>query len=185
MRNPLRRGIPVPAAVVARAGLSRGDKVLTGAVAGDGSWLLGTRDRLVIVPPDTGARVRAVDWERVESADWDRDEERLRVLEVGEFGLPRPEHAFTVTDPGLVLPMIRERVTASVLLQRRIPVRGRKGLLVIARRPPRGRGEITWAYELDEGLSPDDPDVRAAAERGLRAAQDELGPGDEPIGRSI
>ena len=185
MRNRLRRGTPVPAAVVARAGLPRGDKVLTGAVADDGSWLLGTRDRLVIVPPDAAAPVRAVAWERVETADWDREAERLRVVEVGEFGRPRPEHSFTVADPGLVLPMIRERVTASVLLQRRVPVRGRKGLLVIARRPPRGSGEITWAYELDAGLAPDDPDVRAAAERGLRAAQDELGPGDEPIGRSI
>ena len=65
--------------------------------------------------------------ERVETADWDRDEERLRVAEVGEFGHVRPVHTFTVTDPGRLLQMVRERVTASVLVQRRVTVEGRTG----------------------------------------------------------
>lgn len=174
MRSPLRRGAPVPADAVARAGLPRGDKVLAAAAAADGTWLLGTRDLLVIVP--AGEPATRIPWERVETADWDRDEERLRVARVAEFGQVRPVHEYTVAEPGLLLAMIRERVTASVLLQRRVLVSGRRGLMVIARRPPRGRGEITWAYEFDVGIDPADPVVREAAARGLRAAQDELGP---------
>ena len=65
-----------------------------------------------------------------------------------------------------------------MLLQRRVDVRGRRGLTVIARRPPRGSGEITWAYELDPGLDPTDPDVTRAAEEALRAARQDVG---EPI----
>jgi hypothetical protein len=167
----------VPAEVLERSGL-RGSRVLARASTDEGSWLLGTRDELVIVEPLETLRVP---WERVEAADWDRDLERLRVSEVGEFGRPRPVHVFTVPDPGLLLQLVRERVTASVLLQRRVVVSGRSGLLVIARRPPRGRGAITWAYELDAGVDPDDPAVQQAAAAGLRAAQDELGGEEQPI----
>jgi hypothetical protein len=172
----------VPADVLARAALTRGERVLAGATADDGTWLLGTRDALVVLPAEspaspgsTGTTAARIPWERIASADWERDEERLRVHEVGEFGQQRPVHVFALTDPGPLLPMVRERVTASVLLSRRVLVRGRKGLRVVARRPPRGRGDITWTYELDPGVDPEDPLVREAAEVGLRDAERELG----------
>ena len=171
------RKVKVPVDVVERAGL-RGEKVLAHAAASDGTWLLGTREALVVV--DASGTVR-LPWQDIESADWDRDEDVLRVAEVGTFGHTRPVHLFTLPAPGQLLPMIRERVTASVLLQRRVVVTGKSGLMVIARRPPTGQGEITWAYEFDAEVDPDDPAVREAAARGLRSAQDELGPGPEPI----
>ena len=221
MRNPLRRHDPVPPDVLARAGLTRGERVLARTTSVDGSWLLGTRDALVLVPADprvveqsrvveerarsrvveeradprvveeragerletTPAAVVRIPWERVETADWNRDEERLRVTEVADFGHPRPVHELALSEPGPLLAMIRERVTASVLLQRRVPVQGRLGLTVLARRPPRGTGEVVWAYDLDPGLDPEDPAVRAAAEGAVRAAQDELGPGQQPMSR--
>ena len=105
-------------------------------------------------------------WERVETADWDREEERLRVAEVGEFGQARPVHTFTVAEPRRLLQLVRERVMASVVLQRRVVVSGRQGVLVVARRAPRGNGEITWACEYDEGVDPDDPDRAAGRRRG-------------------
>ncbi len=183
MRNIFRRAAKVPAEVTARAGLARGDTVLAGAEADDGTWLLGTRDALVIVPGraregDQGVS-QTIPWERVESADWKRDESRLRVSEVANFGHERPVHVLTVPEPGSLLPMVRERVTASVLLQRRVLVSGRSGLTVIARRPPRGQGEVTWAYDFDADVDPGDPQVARAAEEGLRAAQEELGSGEQ------
>ncbi len=177
-RNPFKRSVHVPESVVAAAPLEKGEKVLAGTPARDGAWLLGTRDALVITSPDESADQSAatrIPWQRVERADWDRDEERLRVNEVGEFGQVRPEYTFEIEDPGLLLELIRERVTASVVLQRHVPVEGKKGLFVIARRAPRGDGEIAWAYEFDLGIDPEDPAVMAAARRGLDAAAEELG----------
>ena len=180
MRNVLRRAVKVPPEVTARAGLARGDAVLAGAEADDGTWLLGTRDALVLVPAHpTSQDVRTIAWERVETADWDRDTSRLRVSEVGDFGRERPVHLLTVPEPGSLLPMVRERVTASVLLQRRVLITGRRGLTVLARRPPRGLGDITWAYDLDPGIDPSDPLVTQAAEEGLRVAQEELGSAEQ------
>ncbi len=175
MRRLFSRAHSAPDDVVARAGLARGTKVL--AAAGDraGTWLLGTRDHLVVVP--TEGEPTRLPWEQVESAEWHRDDDRLRVSEVGTFGRPRPVHDFLIDEPGQLLTLVRERVTASVVLQRRVTVRDGRGLTVVARRAPRGTGDLTWSYELDPGLDPDDPEVRRLAEQGVRAAAEELGLG--------
>jgi hypothetical protein len=172
-RLPFRRGVTVPGEVLAAAPLEPGEKVLAGCRTVDGRWLLGTRDAVLL--PSEAAGTARIPWERVERADWDRDEERLRVLEVGEFGRPRPAYAYAIREPGLLVELIRERVTASIVLQRHVPVAGRRGLYVLARRPPRGVGEITWAYEFEPGIDPADPEVMAAARRGLAAAEEEIG----------
>jgi hypothetical protein len=176
MRRLLRRGPAVPPEVVARAGLPRGERVLAAAEARDGTWLLGSRSVLAIVPTTSvGGPVVTLPWERVQAADWSRDDDRLRITEVGEYGAPKPRHLFRLDEPTRLLQLLRERVSASVVLQRRVVVSGRKGLFVIARRSPTGQGTIRWAYELDRGVDPDEPEVRRLAEAGLRAAAEELG----------
>jgi hypothetical protein len=172
VRNPFQRAVRVPADVVTAAGLRAGERVLAGTGTTDGSWLLGTREALYVV---ADAEVHRLPWEQVERADWDRDEERLVVAEVGEFGRVRPEHTFAVEQPGLLLELLRERVTASVVLQRRVLVEGKRGLTVIGRRSPVRAGEVSWSYEFDTGVDPDDPTVMAAAEAGLHAAKADLG----------
>jgi len=172
--NPFRRLSGIPAPVVGRARLGPGEKVLASATTGDGAWLLGSRAALYVVPPEPTER-RRIPWEHVERADWQRDSQRLVVAEVGRYGEVRPRHTFTLDQPGALLPFVRERVTASVVMQRRVVVDGSKGLFVIARRPPDGAGEITWAYEFDGGVDPSDPVVVEMAEQGLRAAAEELG----------
>lgn len=161
----------LPGDVLARAGLERGERPLARAETRDGSWLLGTRARLVVVGSEA---VVSLPWEQVEAADWDRDDERLRVTEVGEFGRPRSSYTFTVAEPRLLLQLVRERVTHSVVLQRRVTVRGRQGFSVIARRNPAG-GPLRWMHEYDRGVDPADPQVARLAEDALREARAEVG----------
>jgi hypothetical protein len=168
-------GPQVPPKVLERAGLERGEKVLAAAATDDGRWVLGTRDTFVVVDSSDAEALR-IPWEQVDSADWDRDHDQLRVTAVADFGRPRPVQVFAVPEASQLLQLVRERVTASVLLQRRVMVGDRRGLTVIARRPPHGGGEVTWVFELDPGLDPDDPAVRETADRALRLAQDELRP---------
>ncbi len=219
-RSPFRRSVEVPAEVLDRlrsdevendrgreaagdggrrhgARLGKDEKILAATAARDATWLLGTRDALVLaemgpapgemgpapgemgpVPGEMGpvpTKSARVPWERIETADWDREAERLTVVEVGEFGRVRPTYTFELDHPGRLLELIRERVTASVVLQRRVAVSGKTGLSVVARRPPNRGGEITWAFELDPGIDPDDPAVAEAARRGLETASEELG----------
>jgi len=175
-RNPFKRSLDLPADIRARIPLDKGEKVLAGTLARDGTWLCGTRDALLIVDPSGAAPdASRIAWERIETVDWDRETEQLKVIEVGEFGRVRPEYAFAIDEPGLLLELIRERVTASVVLQRRVVVSGKRGLFVVARRAPRGSGEISWAYEFDRGVDPADPAVMEAARIGLESAAEELG----------
>jgi hypothetical protein len=174
----LDRGGRVPADVLSRADLPRGEKVLAHTVAKDGTWLLGTRLRLVVVESLDSAAI-SIPWETIEDAAWEQEDSGLRVTEVGQYGEPRPTHSFVVEDLALLLQLIRERVTASIVLQRWVPVRGKQGLTVIARRSPIG-GPIAWMHAYDEGLEPTDPEVVAVAEQALAQAQVEVG---EPADR--
>jgi hypothetical protein len=147
---------------------------LAAAPARDGTWLVGTRDELHAVSEDRGTLV-AVPWERVQRADWDAEAATLRVEEVQPYGRPLSAMTFGLDEPVQLLELVRERVTASVVVQRRVPTLGRRGFSVIGRRAPAGTGEVIWAYEFDAGVDPDDPLVTAAAEIALHEARESLG----------
>lgn len=146
------------------------ERVLAAAAADDGAWLVGTRDRLHAV----GDQPRSWPWEQVLRADWDEEKRRLEVVPVGEYGAPVERRSFTLDGAADLLTLVRERVSASVVLQRWVQVRGRRGFRVFARRPPRG-GQVTWAFELDDGVDPADPAVREAMDEALAQAQMSLG----------
>ena len=150
-----------------------GERVLAAATAQDGTVLAGTRDAFYVKGPD--AEATRVPWEQVEAATWDADSDTFRLSEVGTWGLPRREHVAVLDEPGRLLELVRERVTASVVLQRHVPIDGRRGLRVIARRAPRGDRPVQWVYEYDEGVDPDDPRVATAAREALDAARRDVG----------
>jgi hypothetical protein len=147
--------------------VAAGEKVLAWAAAADGV-VAGTRAALYL---PGGHRLP---WEQVEAADWDSESDTLRVTEVGTWGEPRPSYSLVLTEPGRLLQLVRERVTATVVLQRHVAIRGRRGVRVIARRAPTGERELTWLFEYDEGIDPDDPFVEHAAQEAWAAARDEI-----------
>jgi hypothetical protein len=155
-----------------RVEVAPGEWPLAWAPVQGGAWVLGTRDALYLA----GARLP---WEQVEAATWDRDRSLLRVSEVGSWGEPRAQHALTLADPGRaadrLLQLVRERVTASIVLSRHVPITGRRGVRVVGRRAPSGRSPIHWVYEYDAGVEPDDPFVQTAAAAALDTARDDLG----------
>ena len=148
--------------------VAAGERVLAWCTDAGGGVVAGTRDALYL--PDS-----RVPWEQVEAADWDADSSVLHVSEAGTWGAVRPRHDLNLVHPDRLLQLVRERVTATVVLQRHVPVDGRRGLRVIARRAPGGDRPISWVYEFDEGIDPADPAVRAAADAALARAQDEVG----------
>jgi hypothetical protein len=151
-----------------------GERVLTWCRTVDDRVLAGTRDALYV--DEAGDHTR-IPWEQVEAADWDRDTDVLRISLVGSWGEQRVEHAVALAEPGRLLELVRERVTASVVVQRHVPLEGRRGVRVIGRRAPRGHAPIEWFYEYDEGVDPDDPTVHDAALDALVAARRDVGQG--------
>ncbi|WP_183100956.1 hypothetical protein [Nocardioides pelophilus] len=151
--------------------LARGERLLASATTPEGVEVGGTRDALHL--PDRAPP--RLPWEEIATADWDSDERQLHVVEVGTFGRPRPEHRYQLVDPDRLLSLVRERVTASIVVQRHVSVRGRLGVRVIGRRAPGGGGAVAWFVEYDPGLDPAEPDVAELVDEALAAARGDVG----------
>jgi hypothetical protein len=148
-----------------------GERLLAWASTPDGGSVGGTRAALYLPDRDPSR----LPWEEVATAEWDTDEEVLRVVEVGRFGEPQPEHWLRLDQPTRLLSLVRERVTASIVLQRHVPVRDRLGVRVLGRRSPGTHGPIAWFVEYDEGLDPAAPDVQGVVDDALAAARADVG----------
>lgn len=139
------------------------------AGAAAGGVVGGTRDALYLP--------QRLPWEQIAHAEWDQETSTLRVVEVGTFGEPQPTHAVRLVEPGRLVQLVRERVTASIALQRHVTVRGRQRVRVLARRPPGRHGELAWFVEYDDGLDPSDPTVQEVVDAALAAARADVGHG--------
>ena len=149
-----------------------GERVLAWAAVTSGGWVAGTRDALYL------PTAQRLPWEKVQAADWDREESRRRGSEVGRWGEPRVEHDLLLGeghDAQRFAQLMRERVTASILMVRPVPIEGRRGVRVVGRRAPSGHSEVTWLYEYDTGIDPEDPFVQTAAADALASAKADVG----------
>ncbi|MDN5745304.1 MAG: hypothetical protein L0H31_09300 [Nocardioidaceae bacterium] len=152
--------------------VAQGERLLAWAVVphpapGAAATIGGTRDALYLP--------RRLAWEQVASAEWDQDESTLRVVEVGEFGQRRAVHVIRLSEADRLLQLVRERVTASIAVQRHVEVAPRKSVRVLARQAPARRGDLAWFVEYDEGVDPADPEVATIVEGALASARADVG----------
>lgn len=186
------RRTPVPSELstaVKRAAEADGvgkDAVLSAIQLTDGRWLAGGRSALYLpAEPASGDRapdaadaygVRRVGWEKVERAEWDSEESVLHVWETTAFGTPLVGTHLPVEDLGKFGQLLRERVSASIVIQRHYPITGKKGLRIVGRRNPADTSaEVAWNFVLDKGIEPTRPGLLDAAEDALKGLRDELG----------
>ena len=151
--------------------LRRGERLLATATTASGALVGGSRDALHL-PDREPARLP---WEEIATAEWDTDERTLRVVEIGSYGDPQPEHVLVLDDPDRLLSLVRERVTASMVVQRHVAVRGRLGARILGRRAPGGHGPIAWFVDYAPGRDPADPEVAAGVDAALATARDDVG----------
>ncbi len=147
--------------------VQRGESLLAHASGPDGAVVGGTRDALYLP--------RRLPWETIATAEWDQDEAVLRVVEIAPWGERPPEHRIPLDESGRLLELVRERVTASIVVQRHVPVRGRHGVRIVGRRAPGRRGETTWLVEYDAAIDPSDPAVRRVVDVALADARADVG----------
>ena len=153
-------------------GMNR-DDVLAAIEAPDG-WAAGTRSAVYL--PTNGDAVRRVPWEQVERAEWNSDNSAFHIWEAAPFGTPMRRTDLVVDNPGRFGQLVRERINASVLIQRHVPLDGKRGVRVVGRRSPAAADpEVRWSLVLDNGLDPDQPGLLDRAEEALRQVRDEFG----------
>ncbi|GAB7006154.1 hypothetical protein JCM18899A_36270 [Nocardioides sp. AN3] len=155
MRRLRRPSVPV----------ASGERVLaTAPVAGSQEVLAGTREALYL----PGRRLA---WEHMRAATWDQESGVLTVTEAGEG---RAVHRLRLDSPARLLQLVRERVTASLLLERVVPL-PLGTARVVARRGAGGERTLTWSVEFDDLADPEDPRVVALVTAALASARDDVG----------
>jgi hypothetical protein len=161
----------MPADMRRRLPLQPGESVLAAARDRDGRWYAGTARALLVPDHDDWRRLP---WENLERATWDRDNDQLIVVETADFGEPEPTYRAALTEPQRLLELIRERVTASIVVKVFEPVQGKRGVTVSGRRSPHSDDQLAWSVLIDPGLDETSEPVRAAARRAFDAARSEL-----------
>lgn len=152
-----------PAAVRAAA---RGERLLAYATVEGGGVVVATLTALHL-PEVTGLSRLA--WDQVVHASWEHPRLALSVQPVPSG--PAADLQLDLVDAGSLPPVLRERVTASIVAERHVALSGRLGARFLARRTE--AGEVRWSVLFDPGLDPADPQLRATADAvlaDLRAA---------------
>ncbi|MBB6344446.1 hypothetical protein ACWGH8_35480 [Nonomuraea muscovyensis] len=150
----------LPADVRKSLPTERGERVLTFAGADEG-YVVATNLALFL---SDGTRVP---YETIDKASW--DEEGLRLLTTD--GERRRER---VPEPRLLPETVRERVNATIVVNKHVALPGRGGVRLVARRRPGGE-MLGWTLVFDDGLDPDDPGLRALAEQALEGVRRSMG----------
>jgi hypothetical protein len=144
--------------------LARGERVLASATTRGGSYVVVTSTALHL-PTAAGGFVR-LPWEQIEQARWENG--RLSVHE------PGGEHQVGLPEPGSVPEAVRERVTATIVVDH--PARLPGGARVrIAGRRAIGGDRVRWSFTFEPGLDPSDPGLRAEAEQVLEDLRRQTG----------
>ncbi|MEU4836297.1 hypothetical protein [Streptosporangium sp. NPDC023615] len=141
-----------------RAAVVPGDRVLTYA-EGPGGHVIAT-DRALYLG---GARLP---WFQVDRGMW--DEEGLTVVTTDGRS-----HRALLPEPGRIPETVRERVTASIVVNQYVPLDARGGVRLVARKADADR--LVWEFVFDAGLDPEDPGLRALAEQALEETRRSFG----------
>jgi hypothetical protein len=113
---------------------------------------------------------RHVGWHEIEHGGWNAESRSLSwTLYGGRRG--RVELA----EPGRLPELFRERVAASIAVERFVPIRGERGVTVTARRDLGRDGELTWHSSLTRGLSWSGEGVAEEAARAAAELESEYG----------
>jgi len=145
-----------------------GERVLAWAPSGT-STVVATEDALVLPNGSGGDRVP---WDLVLRVSWEQG--GFELVSQPRPGAPAATVLVPVPEPGALPGVIKERVNASIVVARHVPLADDGGARIVARRTP-GSSELRWSVVFDPGLDPRDPALRAAADEALAALRGSLG----------
>lgn len=152
----------------------RRERPLAHAWDSEGRAFVATRLALHVPVGSTG-RHRRVPWHLVQTAEWDRDSGVLTMSEWAGPGEQRMTTRATFAVADLLLNVVRERVTASVVLTRTAPVEGTEVFVTASIRRRADDGELLVQVSYPVGFDPTRREVVVAADQAAAQARDDVG----------
>jgi hypothetical protein len=162
-RNPYRDQLRADAEAL---GVPKGERIMAtgmGPKAYQPAVVIAT-DQALYYAATTPVRI---EWPEIAKAQWEQP--WLSLLTVSG------ERIKLHLDPaGELPPVIRDRVTASVLIRERVPLDMGGTVVCVGRREP-ASDHVTWLLEFDPDSDPTDPQISASADRALAELRATLG----------
>lgn len=147
--------------------LGRRPTVLAWANATDG-WVIGLPGAML---RGDGEAWRSFPWHQVTTGQWDSPNGRLTWLDADGIA-----HEAVLEGGGRFADLFNERVSASVVVSRRVELEpGRHVTLALRRNLEPGSDQTTWQVIPGAGVDPQDPGVRARLDQELAAVQADFG----------
>ena len=88
-------------------------------------------------------------------------------------GKPSPRGSLELVQPGRLPDLFRERILASIAVERFVPLVGERGVTITARRNLGGSGTVVWHSTLTRGLSWQTDGIPAAVDQAIEQVKAE------------
>jgi hypothetical protein len=112
-------------------------------------------------------------WHEIERGSWNADLNKLSWVRYAPPGEPPARGVLELTEPGRVPELFRERIAATITVERFVPLSGERGVIIAARRDLGAGGAVVWHGTLTRGLSWQTDGVRAAVDQAMEQVKAE------------
>jgi hypothetical protein len=114
-----------------------------------------------------------VGWHEIERGSWNAELRKLSWVLNAAPGKPSLRDSLELVEPGRLPELFRERISASIAIERFVPLFGERGVTITARRDLGARGRVAWHSTLTRGLSWETDGVRAAVDQAMEELRTE------------
>jgi hypothetical protein len=114
-----------------------------------------------------------VGWHEIEHGSWNAELRRLSWVCYAAPGEAPARGSVELTEPGRMPELFRERILATIAVEKFVPLSGERGVTVTARRDLGRGGAVSWHGTLTRGLSWETDGVRAAVDQAMEELRTE------------
>jgi hypothetical protein len=114
-----------------------------------------------------------VGWHEIEHGSWNAERSRLSWVRYAAAGEAPSRGSLELTEPGRIPDLFRERILATIAVEKFVPLSGERGVTVTARRDLGRRGAVSWHGTLTRGLSWQTEGVPAAVDQAMEEVRAE------------
>ena len=114
-----------------------------------------------------------IGWHEIEHGSWNSELRTLSWVLHTAPGKPSPRGSLELVEPARLPDLFRERIMASIAVEKFVPLVGERGVTITARRDLGSSGTVVWHSTLTRGLSWQTDGVPAAVDQAMEQVKAE------------
>ena len=114
-----------------------------------------------------------IGWHEIERGSWNAELRKLSWALHTAPDKPSRRGSIELVEPGRLPELFRERISATIAIERFVPLVGDRGVTISARRDLGAGGTVAWHSTLTRGLSWETDGLRAAVDQAMEQLRTE------------